>query len=268
MDRTYWHKQTTTKPLFEDLLWSRPENARLAGKLLIVGGNLHGFSAPAEAFVLAQKAGVGVARALLPDAIRKIVGGFIENGEFAPSTPSGSFSQKALDELLAQAAWADGVLITGDLGRNSETAIVLEKFLQKHQGQVTLTKDAIDYLTSAPVQIESRNNTCLVLSLSQLQRLLTALNYPRAVTLGMSLLQLVDLLNDFSQTHPFYIVAKHHESIVVAVNGQISTTKLETDKAIWRVATAAAVAVWWLQNPGKPFEAITTSIFESASRLT
>lgn len=260
MDRTYWHKQTATEPLFEDLVWSRPENVRHAGKLLIIGGNLHGFAAPAEAFVVAQKAGIGIAQALLPDAIKKSVGGFIENGEFAPSTPSGSFSQKALDEFLAQATWSDGVLIAGDLGRNSETAIILEKFLRKYNGQITLTKDAIDYLSSAPLQIENRNDTSLVLSLSQLQRLITALGYPRAVTLAMSLIQLIDLLHDFSQIYPFYIVVKHHESIIVAVNGQISSTKFEVDKDIWRVAAAASVAVWWLQNPSKPFEALTTAV--------
>ena len=44
MNHDYWHKQTSSKPLFPELIWSRPENRQLAGKLLIIGGNLHGFA--------------------------------------------------------------------------------------------------------------------------------------------------------------------------------------------------------------------------------
>ncbi|MGC1176527.1 MAG: hypothetical protein WA843_00490, partial [Candidatus Saccharimonadales bacterium] len=71
MDHTYWHKQTAARPLFPDLLWSRPEHKAHAGKLLIVGGNAHGFAAPAEAYSQSQRAGVGVARALLPQPVKK-----------------------------------------------------------------------------------------------------------------------------------------------------------------------------------------------------
>ena len=131
MDKSYWHKQTTDKPLFPDLAWSRPENKRQAGKLLIVGGNLHGFASPAEAYAESVRAGVGTARAMLPDCLRKIVGVLIENAEYAPCTPSGSFSQKALSEVLDPSNWADATLFAGDLGRNSETAILIEKFLAK-----------------------------------------------------------------------------------------------------------------------------------------
>jgi ADP-dependent NAD(P)H-hydrate dehydratase / NAD(P)H-hydrate epimerase len=260
MEATYWLKQSAEKPLFEDLLWSRPENKQTAGKLLVIGGNSFGFAAVGEAYQHAIKAGVGSARVLLPQAIKKIVGPILVNGEFAPSTPSGSFSQKALDSWLELAAWSDGVLLAGDIGRNSETAILLEKFLQKYGGQVTITKDAVEYVTTAPKLIAERQNTCVVLSISQLQRLFTALKSPRHIALGMGLPSLVDALHDFTQTHPFYIVTKHLENIVVAFGGQISTTKLTDDKDIWRVSTAAHSAVWWLQNPTKPFEAISTSI--------
>jgi hypothetical protein len=134
MDRTFWQRQTADKPLFPDLLWSRPETKRTAGKLLIVGGNAHGFSAAAEAYGAAAKAGIGTARVLLPDSLQKTVGKVFAAGEYAPSTPSGSFSQQALAELLELAQWADGVLLAGDFGRNSETAILLESFAAKYQG--------------------------------------------------------------------------------------------------------------------------------------
>ena len=53
MDRTYWHKQTVEKPLFPDILWSRPQNKRQAGKLLIVGGHAESFAAVGEAYAAA-----------------------------------------------------------------------------------------------------------------------------------------------------------------------------------------------------------------------
>ena len=256
----YWLTQTKDKPLFPELEWSRPENKQQAGKLLIIGGNLHGFAAPAEAYMAAVKAGVGSARVLLPDALQKTVGRVLENGEFAPSTPSGSFSQKALGDWLSYSSWADAILIAGDLGRNSETAILLEKFLAKSPLAVTLTKDAADYISSAPELALSRQNTLLVLSLSQLQRLAISSKFPKAVTFAMDLMQLVDWLHQFTQKNKLYIVVKHLDNLLVAANGQVSSTKLLQDLPLWRVETAARNSVWWMQNPSKTFQALSTSI--------
>lgn len=256
----YWHKQSTDAPLYPDLLWSRPENKAHAGKLLIVGGNAQGFAAPAEAYSLALKTGVGSARVLLPDALHKTVGRFLDAGEFAPSTPSGSFAQTALGELLPMAHWADGVLLAGDLGRNSETAILLEKFLTKHSGQVTLTKDAIEYITSQPSLVAERPHTLLVLSFSQLQKLTSELRFTRAFTSDMDLLRTVDTLHDLTLQFPFCVITRHLNQTFVSVGGQVSSTPCVTDERIWRLRTAAAASVWWLQNPSMTFESLTTSL--------
>ncbi len=260
MKPSYWHSQTKDKPLFPELEWSRPENKLHAGKLLVLGGNLHGFAAPAGAFGYAEQAGAGTVRVILPDAIRKIVGAILPEADYAPSTPSGSFSQKALSEVLQGAAWADGVLVAGDLGRNSETAILLESFLAKHHGQVTLTKEAVDYATSAPLTTLNRENTLLVLSLAQLQRLGIAARMPSAVKFSMDLLHLVEWLHDFTTQHKPHIIVKHLEYLLVAVDGQVSSTKLANPSEMWRIKTAATASVWWMQHPSKPFEALTAAI--------
>lgn len=262
MEPTSWHKQTSEVPLFPNMLWSRPENRAFAGKLLIVGGNAHGFAAPAEAFAEASKAGIGVARVVLPDSLQKTVGKMFEAGEFAPSTPSGSFSQKALAELLADSNWADGVLLAGDLGRNSETAILLEKFAEKYGGQLTITKDAADYFVNIPQSVLTRPDTTLVISLAQLQKLGIAAHFTTAFTFSMDLLHLVDALRQFTALHACNLIVKHLDNIFVAVDGQVSTTKPKTDQPIWRVKTAAHAATWWLQNPSKPFESLTTAVLQ------
>jgi hypothetical protein len=259
----YWHRQEQDKPLFPQLEWSRPENRQMAGKLLIVGGNLHGFAAPAEAYSESIKAGIGMSRVLLPSAIQKIVGPSIENGEFAASTPSGSFSQRALVELLDWCKWSDGVLFAGNLGRNSETAIMVEKFLQKCEEPTILTKDAIDYVVSLPQAALERPNTTLVLSFSQLQRLGIAARFDKPLTFSMDLPRLVDWLHAFTEQFAPHIIVKHLTQLFVAVNGEVSSTKLAPDMPIWRLKTATHSAVWWVQNPGKPFEALTAAALQS-----
>jgi NAD(P)H-hydrate repair Nnr-like enzyme with NAD(P)H-hydrate dehydratase domain len=260
MVSNYWHKQQHTEPLFSDLLWSKPENKMHAGKLLIIGGNLHGFSAPASAYSESEKAGIGSLRVLMPDAIQKTVGRFMPEADFGPSTPSGSFASRSLDAWFEQASWADAVLLAGDLGRNSETAILIESFVSKYDGQITLTKDAADYIIATPLTLLDRPATTLVLSFAQLQKLAKNARSVTAFTFNMDLLRLVDALHEFTMQHKTYIVTKHLGTMIVAVNGQVSTTKIDQDVDVWRVITAAKATVWWLQHPNKPFEALTTAL--------
>ncbi|MDL2362778.1 MAG: hypothetical protein QFB86_00135 [Patescibacteria group bacterium] len=260
MDNLFWLRQKPDKPLYADMLWSRPENKRHAGKLLLVGGNVHGFAAAGEAYSEAIKAGIGTARVLLPDSLQKTVGRVFEAGEYAASTPSGSFSQKALAEFIDMASWSDGVLLAGDLARNSETAILIEHFTEKYRGQLTFTKDAADYILSAPGPLMVRENTLLVLSFAQLQKLAVGARYTRAFTTDMDLLRLIDALHEFTTRYNLAIITRFHTTILVAFDGRISTTPVPEQPLVWRLKTASHAAVWWLQHPAKTFEALTTSL--------
>jgi NAD(P)H-hydrate repair Nnr-like enzyme with NAD(P)H-hydrate dehydratase domain len=262
MQNEYWHKQTPEHPLFPNMLWSQPENKNQAGKLGIIGGNVQGFAAAAEAYAAALDAGVGSVRVLLPDSLQKTVGKFFAVGEYAPSTPSGSFSQQSLVDFYEMAEWADAIIIAGDLARNSETAIVLEKFLGTYNGQLSLTKDAVDYFTSAPKSLLSRTSTLLVLSFAQLQKLAVSTRSPKAFTFEMDLLRLIDTIHEFATQHNLNIIVKHLDTIVIASDGQVSTTKMPSDIKKWRVSTAAQASVWWLQNPTKSFQALSTAIIQ------
>jgi hypothetical protein len=259
----YWLKQSAATPLFPDLQWSRPENKLQAGKLLVIGGNSQGFAAAGEAYLTANKAGIGTARVLLPDSLQKTVGRIFEVGEYAASTPSGSFGKRALAEYLDLSLWADGVLLAGDLGRNSETAILLESYFDKFSGQVTITRDVITYFGELPTVVLTRPNTLLVLSMSQLQKLGVSSRFTMAFTLGMDLLRLIENLHEFTKRYEVSIITKHLDTLVVAVDGTVSTTKLTADCKIWRLQVATYAAVWSLHNPTKRFEALTTAVFEA-----
>lgn len=259
MEQTYWVKQLH-QPLFPELEWSRPENKAQAGKLLIIGGNAHGFAAPAEAYGLAQKAGAGSIRVLLPESLRKAVGKLFPETDFAPSTPSGSFATKALAELCDASLWADSILLPGDISRNSETTVVLENFLEKYPGQVTLTKDTADMFCQQPFTILHRPDTLLVVAMGQLRQLGSEAHFARAFTTEMGLVQLAEALHEFTKRFSLHIITKHQGHFIVAVGGQVSTTKIEHDTPIWRLRIAAAASVWWLQNRTKPLEALTTAV--------
>lgn len=260
MDTSYWQKQTKEKPLFPDLIWNRPENRLHAGKLLVIGGNLHEFKAPADAYGEAMKARAGAVRVLLPNTLSKTVGSFFPEAEFVQSTPSGSFATEALAELLAAAAWADGVLLAGDFGRNSETAILLEKFLEKYRGQLTLTKDAVDYFVKSPETVLQRPDTTLVLSFSQLQPLMSGMGFQYPLTFSMGLLKFIEALHHLTEQYHVNILTCFEHNMCVGVKGQISTTKLENPPKIWRIKTAAHASTWWLQNPNKPYDALSTAV--------
>lgn len=240
------------------MLWSQPENKLFAGKLLIIGGHAQTFARPAEAYGLAEKAGIGTTRILLPNVLSRTVGKIFPAAEFSPSTPSGSFSQTSLGEFLPAALWADGVLLAGDFGRNSETAIVLEKLADKHRSQLTLVGDSVDYFLATPAPILHRENTVVVVTMSQLQKLAVAARFTTAFTSDMDFLKLIAALHEFSLTYGLHVAVCHHYTIYLAVAGQISVTKrTETASELW---IAAQAATWWIQNPAKPFEAMTTAV--------
>lgn len=252
----YWQKQGS-EPLFPHLVWARPETRATAGKLLIIGGTAQSFAAPAESYAAANQAGVGTARIILPSSLRKTVSKLFPEAEFAPSTPSGSFGQQALGELLPLASWADGVLIAPDTGSNSETTLLFESLLTKFPGHITLCGDVIDVLTRQPEIMLDRAETTLVLSFAQLQKIASVAKFPEAFTSDMPLLRFVAALREFAKQHDAHMLVTFGELTAVTAQGRVSTTELVSTSV---AAQAARTATWWLQNTTKPFEALTTSI--------
>lgn len=259
MIQGYWYKQGE-EALFPDLLWSRPEVKNSAGKLLIIGGNSQSFAAAAEAYAAAEQAGVGVARVLLPDSLRTTVSRLVPDALFAPSNPSGGFAAQAFAEVATMAQWADGALLAGDIGRNSETMALLENFVTHNDGMLCITNDAADFFCTHPSGIAERPNTLLILTPGQLQKLGSALHLPYAFTGDLGLAPLVKQLHVLSSEYSYYIITRHQDSYVVAINGTIGTSDASPSVRPWQTTVAATTATWWLQNPTKPFEALMCSL--------
>ena len=264
MDTSYWRTQTTTKPLFPDIEWAKPEQRSQAGRLGIIGGNKLGFAGVAEAYSRAFTAGIGEVRVLLPDVLKKSIPPAITDTVFAASNPSGSLSKDAAPELNALGAWATGILLIGDAGRNSETAILYEDFLRTYDGPLTVTRDAVDLVKNSAQALVERPNTLLVISFAQLQKLFQSVYYPKILTFSMQLAQLVDALHKFTITYPVTIAVLHKDHLVVAYNGQITTTEWGNAMAIWRGSVATVAACYALWHPAKPLEAVTAGIISNS----
>lgn len=258
MQPSYWQKQTHDKPLYPDLIWDRPENRHHAGKLLVLGGNSGGFAAIAEAYGESMKAGIGTVRAVLPHNLLRTLRHVFPGAEYAPNTPSGSFAREALGELLSASLWADGVLLPGDLGRNSETAILVESFTSKYHGVLTLSGDAVDYFLIDPMPVLERSGTTLVLTLPQLQKIGMVARFIPAFTSSMPLLGLIEALSRLSSEKQCSILLLHDGAAHIAVDGQVVTTPQKGNAA----TIAAHAAVWRLQMPGKPLAALASALAE------
>ncbi|HWT40428.1 MAG TPA: hypothetical protein VN081_04140 [Dongiaceae bacterium] len=262
MNPSYWQKQTSTEPLFPDIEWSKPEQRAFAGKLGVIGGNKLGFAGVAEAYSVAQQTGVGQLRVVLPDVLRKTIPASMTDVVFAPTNPSGSLSKDAAAELANVGAWADGILLIGDAGRSSETAILYEQFLQAYHGPIIVTRDAIDLIKNNSQALVERPQTLIIASFAQVQKLFQAVYYPKVLTFSMQLTNLVEALHKFTISYPVTIAVLHRETFIVAHGGEVVTTPWDNPMNIWRGITAAKAAAYWLWNPSKPLAAVATSLMK------
>lgn len=259
--QSYWHKQVADKPLYPDIEWSKPEQRSLAGRLGIIGGNKLGFAGVAESYGAALQAGVGEIRVLLPDVLRKTIPPSITDTIFGATNPSGSLAKDAATEMHAIGEWASGVLLIGDAGRNSETAILYENFLQDYKGQLTITRDAFDLIKNSAANLVDRPDTLLVLSFAQLQKLFQSVYYPKILTFSMQLASVVEAVHKFTITYSISIMVLHRDYLIVASGGEVTTTEWSNPMAIWRGSVATKAATYWLWHPKSPLAAATASIY-------
>jgi uncharacterized protein YciI len=139
---------------------------------------------------------------------------------------------------------------------------LLEKFVTKYKGLLTISGDALDYFIQTKPSILERPDTSLVLNLSQLQKLAAQSQLTLPITSNMDLLRLVDALHDLSAQHPAYLSFRYDEHSLVAAGGRVSSTKSLGKAKDVQAEMAVQAAIWWMQAANRPFEAITSSILK------
>lgn len=264
VNTTYWHKQTD-KPLFPELEWNKPERRDQAGRLLIIGGNLHNLTAPAKAYEVTKQTGIGAVQMILPDKTKRLVGSTLPGAVFVPSTASGELAQAAESLISEQLHWADTLLLPGDLGRNSQTTILLEAILSTGNQPAVLTRDAIDSLSRQPLTLLNRVDISLILSFAQLQKLLAQAGETSALTYSINLVQLVERLRDVSQRYQASLATYHYDQLIVAASGKVSTTKTNfVEDHHWRTTFASFASCYLTWNPTQPFESLTEAAYQTS----
>lgn len=253
-DFEYWQKQGKT-PLFPEVDSWPPEQKRFAGKLLLIGGNKGSFFAVANAMQMAVKRGVGEVRVVMPKSLKGKVPSMPEI-IFAEAEASGAFGKLALSEILLQAAWADAVVVVGELGRNAETSVMMAEFLKICDKPIYLMRDAVD-AAAADVMNWSLNETpvTLLATVPQLQKLLRTMYYPKMITLSMPTNQLVETLHKFTLSFEMTIMTFRNEQIIMAQNGEVITASMHdtgfTPINLWDGKAVVDTAILQLWNPAQ-----------------
>jgi hypothetical protein len=259
----YWTRQVD-KPLFPDAQWNKPERKSSAGRLLIVGGNGFEFAKTQAAYTQALKNGVGKCKVVLPKTANKMIG-VMEDIEYVEVTKKGSFSLDSLPHIQELMTWADMVLLPGELGRNSETTLLLEQIIDSMSTPVVVTRDNLELLKTSAKMLLQRQNTSLVLSLAQLQDLMQSAGWPVAIKFQMSLPELVKALHEISTQYPTNFIVYFQTNLIAASGGEVITTKLNSEPEVWRLQTATELSAWQIWT--KPKEALATTSWLMKSSL-
>ena len=204
---------------------------------------------------MAVKRGVGEVRVVMPKSLKGKVPSMPEI-IFAEAEASGAFGKSALSEILLQAAWADAVVVVGELGRNAETSVMMAEFLKICDKPIYLMRDAVD-AAAADVMNWSLNETpvTLLATVPQLQKLLRTMYYPKMITLSMPTNQLVETLHKFTLSFEMTIMTYHNEQIIMAQNGEVITASMHdtgfTPINLWDGKAVVDTAILQLWNPAQ-----------------
>ncbi|MCL2094513.1 hypothetical protein FWH13_00075 [Candidatus Saccharibacteria bacterium] len=223
------------EPLFPEVEFSRPE--RKMGKVAVIGGSGAGVAAESRAYERALLLGAEEVQAILPG--------------------DGQYFKMADKEAIAAAfAWADGVLLLGDLGRNAETAQVLSTVLEEAVAddslpkRLLITRDAVDVLLAKLPDLLDRPEVMLVLTFSQLQKLFKEVLYPKVLVMSLPLPTLADILHKFTLSYNVCIATVFNQELLVASGGEVTATNLVITNynplTVWSGDLAVAGLMYWV----------------------
>lgn len=253
-----WQKQHNG-PLFSDLLWSKPENKMQAGKLLIIGGQAGEFANVAEAYQAATQGGAGHIKVLLPESLIKLTGS-LPDVEYAAANKSGSFAAQSLDAFIKLSQWSDHVLLAGDLGKNAETQVLIDKYLQKVTAHITL-----NYLVRESIgpqqffgHVSYLKN--LVISFNQLQEMGKQYKLTQGITSTMAAAELAETLSQLTRDKQICISGYFNELIWTSAQGKVVSTKIR--EPLNNTELAAYTATWLMQHPLQPEKALASAVYE------
>lgn len=256
-----YFEKIETKPE-QDLAWNIPE--RKYGTVSLVGGNVQNFRAEIKiSEYLVNNYPIEKINTVLPDVLKNKLPE-VPNFVFVQSTESGSLADAT--QLGSILAIADYNLMIGDFSKNQITAHVVLEACAEAVKPLLVTRDAVDLLAeNNPERVLLNDNVIFLASLTQLQKLLRAVYYPKILLFSQPLLQVVEVLHKFTLSYPISIVTMHNEQILIAKNGIVKAVPLESSGympiTLWGGELAAKIAALNLYNPGRFVDATVAAVF-------
>ncbi len=226
----YWQQQTD-KPLFEDLVWSRPENKNQLPKIAIVGGSKQGFIDSFQTFEQAEKVGCGDLKLVLPDSLKNNLPKNDTRLIFVKSNKNGAFSDELLTHLKALSSQANLITIADDIGRDSMTWVAIDSFLKLDLSDVMLVgKSCISNDVMIDTIISRQRLTTFVVNQQPLQKVASRLPTDTHFLSTDQLTNTVQKLHALTtQLQNIMIIATTSELVIIAYKGQIYSTKLKAN---------------------------------------
>lgn len=258
MNLDYWIK--SDKAIDENIFWNVPEQR--TGILQIIGGNSNNFSTEIKQTEFLNTLSLKEVRLLLPDSLRTKIPP-VPGINFAPSTESGSFDKSS--ELKFAINDADITLLSGDFSKNSITSVALTSAIKESTKPIIIARDTIDVVSESAEEFIEKGNITIVATMSQLQKLFRNLMYPKMILLSSPLVPIIETLHKFTLSYPVTILTFHQDKIIVAKDGKVSTTSIEstnyTPLGLFVGNLPCKVASLNLWNPGKTFEATQSALW-------
>ncbi|MBR0403315.1 hypothetical protein IJI55_02075 [Candidatus Saccharibacteria bacterium] len=243
----------------DDILWNIPEQK--SGTVAILGGNLHNFASVAKTAEYFAKMPIKTVHTYLPDSLKTKLPP-LPDIFFTKSTATGSFDKSP--ELNAAINSADIALLAGDFSKNSATAIALAEAIKNSEKPTVWAKDTTDLLTTEAQDLLPNGNITLIATLSQLQKLLRAIYYPKMLLLSMPIQPIKEVLHKFTLSYPVTILTFHDGQIIIASNGELHTTPLEktsyTPLTLWTTDLPAKITALQAWNPNKPYDSTIAAL--------
>lgn len=244
-------EKQSDKPLYEDILWSRP--VRRTGRVLLVGGHRDGFAELQKLYQGFEDAQVAECHLALPDKLSKLVGS-LEGISLLASNPSGSVARDALAELVHLANESDLVSLGPDLSNNSETTLVMQRLITETRASILIPPQSTEQLLPEAGEWQEKESLLLCVNHKQLYKLATKLAIDATIPLSPTVDSIAGIALAVSKEFLPSLVVSFENNIIVAVDGKASITKANTKNV-------GLLATFWLQNSTKHYEALTTAAY-------
>lgn len=247
---------------FNDLAWNIPEQKQ--GYVNIIGGNSQNFRTVVKVSeFLNTNSPIKTLNTILPDTLKDKLPA-LPNFVFLTSTDSGSFQdEEGISEVFNS---GDFNLIIGDLSKNTITGKSFSGAYKSSEKPLLITRDAVDLLAeNYPEKVLLNENIILFATISQLQKLLRAIYYPKMLLLSQSLIQVTEVLHKVTLSYPVSIVSLHNGQILIAKNGEVAAIPLEktgfSPISFWMGEAVSKALVFNLFNPNNFISATVSGLF-------